>query len=222
MLSILAAALAVLPSFVSGQSGELLIRTDAPEVVLLVNDRLDGASGCYAVIRGPLAWARDQRSGVWVPGGGWPCRVTSAKNAEGLRVGIEFDGNAVGMLSVFVQTRPGGSRWYRAGKWEVTGDGVAALPPAAIAGPPEREKAPPASQSPPAGETCELLATTGVDWHPGYPVVYRNGLRLWAGLDYEFTAERVRPLPTVKKWNDDDVVIGCGPATLSGAPKVTK
>lgn len=136
MVSILATALAVLPSFLSGQSGELLIRTDAPEVVLLVNDRLDGAAGCYALIRGPLAWARDQRSGIWTPGGGWPCRVTSAASAEGLRVGIEFAGEAAGLLSVFVQTRPGAGRWYRAGKWEVTGDGVAALPPAALAGPP--------------------------------------------------------------------------------------
>jgi hypothetical protein len=124
------AALLWLPLIGSGMGGEYLLRSTAPEVVILIADRLDGERGCYVVIEPATAtvWQYNQITGDWL-GDGHYCRVTAKRTPAGaVRLSAEFR-RFKGEKTIYVMERPGG-QWYRAGTWTVRDEDVPQLPPA--------------------------------------------------------------------------------------------
>jgi len=138
--------LAVAPGYGEGQNPAWWIRTAAQDVVLLLGQRLNGNTGCYAALdladsTNPRVFVYNATTGSWA-GAGVLCRLTveSVASAGGgvLVRGVLAD-NWRGKQNLWVLERVGGvGAWVQAGVWvagpNAGGAGVGWVPGGGVPG----------------------------------------------------------------------------------------
>jgi hypothetical protein len=98
---------------------EFRMTTTAPEVVILVSDKLDGGRGCYATLTTAdlVVWVANRKPADWRRGASDACAVDARRDGGEIVVTITPK-TLSGLNWVYAQPRPGGE-WRRAAMWYV-------------------------------------------------------------------------------------------------------
>jgi hypothetical protein len=224
MVLLFAAALAWFPPPAGiGQSGEFLLRSDAPSVIVLIGTSFQFSQSClFSIDPATAAVAALNPFNISGPGG---CSVGATKRDDGVALTIRFSPVPLGQRQVFLYEVPNGP-WRRAATWIVPVDTIPPLPapPAGggLIGPP----GPPGERGPqgfpgitgapglPSSEKMVTLKQVFLSrqadgrWlgsGAGTWLIFRNGLYQTDGADYSLTGGGIVP---VLSWDASDTVVG--------------